>query len=115
MNHPVITIHTPQVKESGYQTSIHSKPSYIQGVFESEYFRGSGYIEQLKIEILIQNIILTHCAINVYAKNLADSWHLEKPMLQCKGKKKFPSGPASYFGIVSDEYRVTVQCMFLNS
>ena len=47
----------------------------------------------------------------VYAKNLADSWHLEKPMLQCKGKKKFPSGPASYFGIVSDEYRVTMQCI----
>ena len=27
-----------------------------------------------------------------------------------KGKKKFPTGPASYFGIVSDEYRSTVQC-----
>ena len=51
------------------------------------------YIEQLKIEIFIQNIILTHCAINVYAKNLADSWHLEKPMLQyAKAKKSFPAG-----------------------
>ena len=50
--------------------------------------RWIGYIEQLKIEIFIQNIILTHCAINVYAKNLADSWHLEKPMLQYAKAKK---------------------------
>ena len=66
----------------------------------------------MEIENSLQNLFqpIVH-TINVYAKNLADSWHLEKPMLQCKGKKKFPSGPASYFGIVSDEYRVTVQCM----